>query len=338
VVDNINFAGHVADPLPPGLPTSSGLDGNGTGRCTKDPSGKTGWVNVSFTFDGTDQTQLPCGADSTGKYFLTGPFTLHDGSASAQVEAALTITTAYSDPWTRLISAELDLAEAGMKSGFRVADVQPELKGPDPGLCTSVADSCPKDVVNQNVIPPSTSHPLLDSLGEWPVPPMPSRFWVRVGYGPAEITTTACYRPTIDALSVRGTLDLVPEAIEVLASTSGADDVVEPYYPEIADLFTEKCIADDTCIAPPDDISPPDLGPNTGSTVQELDETTAVALGQLIESIGRLFTPGTDVPGTPNPTDAAPYMITARYKTPTGKQTVEAVGRSADPAGCLDRP
>lgn len=303
------------------LPRANRLVGTGTGTCTKDG---TSWVDVTFSFDGTDQDALSCVTDpSAGTYSLRGPFAINDGTSTAQTEATLTIAAAYIDTWTRTISADFDLPEVEMRSSFHVFEVLPPLKSTDSALCIGT-ESCPIGT------PPVQTPDLSTVLSSAdPLPPVGrTAFWVQFGVDPSlenggPLYGSACYQPTIDHLRLTGSFETVEPV------TAAADEVADQVDDEADDEYAE---AKDQLPEEQDGLAegeggglPVDLAPDKSGIV--LTEEVALAFSNFMDAISSSFAPSL-TPGVPRLADmdaTAAYLITVKYKTAAGSQTIQTV-------------
>lgn len=254
-----------------------GLSGSGTASCTTDVSGATGWVNVTFSYAGTDQRALPCAIDHQAEYRISGIFTLNDGATLAETPATLKIaTTAPNLLGTRTVVANFDLPEAAMKSSLWVSQVNPLLPSSGPENAGGLL----------SVVP--------------------------------------CLQPTVDKLVMSGSFDIVKSATEALEYATGASSAYAMLPPEVQELVPG------VGVMIPDTVKsalPGDYDLYMAPTVDtDLDAVTAVALGNLIDTFASAFGLTDSTPGLPSLAEASPYLITVKYKTAVGSQTIQAVG------------
>jgi hypothetical protein len=323
-IPGLSLDGHLAstaavDPGNP-LPRPNRLAGTGTGSCTKD--GVT-WVDVTYSFDGADEDALSCVTEPrAGTYSLRGPFAINDGTSTFQTEAMLTITAAYLDTWTRTISADLDLPEVEMRSSFRVFDVLPALRSTDPRVCVGTQD-CP--VGTPPVQAPDLS-PVLTPTD--PLPPVATTaFWVQFGVDPSlenggPLLGTACYQPTIDHLLVSGTFDTIePVSAAAHQAADEADDDAGDEYADEAQLSPEL----QEGLSSVEGSLPVEPTPNESGLV--LTDEVAQAFSDFLDSLSSSFSSSVVPDATTLPVMGAnaAYLITVKYKTAAGSQTIQTV-------------
>jgi hypothetical protein len=298
--------GHLSSVVIPGQSTTNRMSVSGSGFCTKDGNA---WVDVTFSFVGTEQTLLSC-ASSPGSpsYVLEGSFRINDGIANPQTNTTLTITATYVDAWTRNMTADFDLPDVEMRSAFHVFEVYPPFRSADPAVC--VGSQCP-------VGTPAAQTPDIGSVNQYPAPPIATTaFWVQFGVDPSVdpelLLSSACYRPTVERLQMAGTLDVVqPIAVVTAEALAIAGD-------EFVDLREELGI---------DDMAPIELVSDV--TGIPITEEVAQAFPEFMEMISDAF--GSSLaPALPSldDTNGLPYNIIVKYKTATGSQTIQTAGVS----------
>lgn len=262
------------------------LSGSGAASCTKDGSGASGWVPVTISFSGVDTRDLQCSLDNLGKYVLAGPFTLNDGTSTYSTDAVLTITTID----TNLLGTRTIAAD------FDLPDVQM------------------KSSFHAETYPPVGPFKPVD-LGELSM----------------DLTVADCYQPRIDQLTLTGSVDIVLSASDALEYATGATSIYALLPPEVQQLVPDVGVQIPTVVKSqlPDDYAQRAeevLNPALGAIGEEIDEVVALGLASAIDIFTSAFGVTADTPGLPSLAESAPYMITIKYKTALGSQTLQQVG------------